>query len=366
MPLAGRDRVTPRCNVCYPVVSPMAEKHRAEVSALAEAPLSGSSAGRRLIVSGVNVIREGRAQPLLHTISTRSSDAGQWEGIALQSYTVPAVFIPRHEHPEHFLNLVLHGASRDEVRTRGLDRRFVSRPGTLFLLPRGTADEVTWGGPTQRTVVAIHPRLLTSSLDETAHETDIELTEHWDLIDRHISALLLELMADLDDGSPVGRMYGESLANALAVYLLQRYAVRQVAPVTYKGGLPGYRLKRVLDYIADSLEENMSLSKLATIAGMSPHYFSELFKQSTGCTPHGYVLRRRIERAKQRLRDPSRSILDVGLDTGFQNPGHLARVFRRLEGVTPSRFRAEYLPRTVGETACVVKYGNAWSAANSR
>jgi len=52
--------------------------------------------------------------------------------------------------------------------------------------------------------VAIHPSLLTNALEETAHESDIELTEHWDLTDGHISALLLEMTADIDDGSPAG------------------------------------------------------------------------------------------------------------------------------------------------------------------
>jgi AraC family transcriptional regulator len=202
-------------------------------------------------------------------------------------------------------------------------------------------DEVNWTGPTQRLALAIHPRLLTNALDETAHETDIELTEHWNLIDRHISALLLEMSADLEDSSPAGTIYGESLANALAVYLLNRYAVRRVAPVVHKGGLPGYRLKRVLDYIANSLEENISLSQLSAIAGMSPHYFSELFKQSTGRTPHHYVLLQRIERAKQHLRDPKRSIIEAGLDAGFQNSSHFARVFRKVEGTSPSKFRAD-------------------------
>jgi AraC family transcriptional regulator len=137
-------------------------------------------------------------------------------------------------------------------------------------------------------------------------------------------------------------MYGESLANALAVYILKRYAVRRLTPVVYKGGLPPYRLKRVLDFIADSLETDISLSQLAALAGMSPHYFSELFKQSTGRTPHNYVLLKRIERAKQQLRDPKRSVIDAGLDSGFQNSSHFARVFRRIEGTTPSKFRAEY------------------------
>jgi len=86
------------------------------------------------------------------------------------------------------------------------------------------------------------------------------------------------------------------------------------------------------------------LSQLATVGGMSPHYFSELFKQSMGSTPHGYVLMQRIERAKQHLRDHKLSIIQVGLESGFQNPSHFARVFRKLVGTTPSAFQTQMWP----------------------
>jgi AraC family transcriptional regulator len=294
-----------------------------------------------LILHGVEVIRAGQVEPLLNVRPRLSSDGAQWGGIALEDHTIPACLVPRHEHREHFLHVVLSGGGKYEVNTGGQTLPFTARPGTTFVLPRGTVDEVMWAGPTHRIAVAIHPRLLTNALDETAHETDIELTEHWDLIDPHINALLLEMAADLNDGSPAGQIYGESLGNALAVYLLKRYAVRSQSPVVYKGGLPEYRLKRVLDYIGDNLAENLSLSHLSQVAGMSPHYFSELFTQSTGRAPHSYVLWRRIERAKLHLLDPKLSIIEAGLDVGFQNPSHFARMFRKLVGTTPSKFRAE-------------------------
>ena len=69
-------------------------------------------------------------------------------------------------------------------------------------------------------------------------------------------------------------------------------------------GLPGYRLKRVLDHIGDNFAEDLSLSQLAAVARISPHYFVELFKQSTGQAPHRYLLLQRIERAKRSLRQP--------------------------------------------------------------
>jgi AraC family transcriptional regulator len=306
-----------------------------------------ASASNGCIDPGIDVLREGRAEPFLDRRPTLSSSPVQWGGIALERYAVPALFIPRHEHTNAFLHLVLRESVKYEVNTRSRVLRLISRPGTIFLLPRGTVDEVNWAGPTHRIAVAINPRLLTHVLEETAHESDIELTEHWDLIDRHISALLVEMSADLEEGSPAGAIYGESLANTLAVYLLRRYAVRRITPVVYKGGLPGNRLRRVLDYIAENLETNISLSKLAAIAEMSPHYFSELFKQSTGRSPHKYILLQRIERAKQHLRDPNRSIIDVGLEAGFQNPSHFARMFRQVAGTTPSRFRGDVLSKAV-------------------
>jgi AraC family transcriptional regulator len=299
------------------------------------------SAGR-LILPGVEVVREGRVEPFLDAHPTLSSAAVRWSSVVVEDYSIPACVIPRHEHIENFLHVVLRGSVKYEVLTRGKRLRFNAGPGTTFILPRGTVDELRWRGPTHRIAVAIHSSLLVSALDESAHESDIELTEQWNVTDQNIMAVLLAMTTDLNQGSPAGRLYGESLANALAVYLLNRYTVRRYAPVAYRGGLPGYRLKRVLDYIGDNIADDLSLSELAAVAGMSQHYFAELFRQSTGRPPHRYVLLQRIERAKKSLRDPGRSTIEAGLEAGFRNPSHFARMFRKFVGVNPSRFQSEW------------------------
>jgi AraC family transcriptional regulator len=293
------------------------------------------------ILSGVEVVREGRVEPFLHAHPTLSSSSVRWPGLAVEDHSIPACVIPRHEHLENFLHVVLRGSVKYEVLTRGRVLDFHAAPGTTFILPQGTIDELRWKGPTHRVAVAVHPSLLVNALDETAHERNIELTEHWNLTDHNVVAVLQAMTADLGAGSPAGRLYGECLANALAVYLLNRYTVRRYTPVAYKGGLPGYRLKRVLDHIGDNLAQDLSLAQLAAIAGMSPHYFAELFKKSTGYAPHRYVLLHRMERAKQDLRNAGRSIIEVGLDAGFENPSHFARMFRKFVGTSPSRFQSE-------------------------
>ena len=299
-------------------------------------------AGGSPIIPGVEVRREGRIEPFLDAHPTLSSAGVKWSGLALADYSVPALVIPKHEHLENFVHVVLWGSVKYQVSTRGKTLEFQANPGTTFILPRGTVDEVVWRGPTQRLAVAVHPRLLVSALDEATRESDIELTEHWNLMDPQIMAVLLAMTTDLNEGSPAGRLYGDALGTALAIHLLHRYAVRRHTPATYRGGLPGFRLKRVLDFVGDNLAEELSLQQLADIAGMSPHYFAQLFKQSTGSPPHRYVLSRRIERAKEKLAGSRRgNVTEVGLEVGFQNPSHFAKIFQKFVGTSPSRFQSE-------------------------
>ena len=106
--------------------------------------------------------------------------------------------------------------------------------------------------------------------------------------------------------------------------------------------MPSARLKRVLDYIGAKLDEDLSLLVLANVAGMNLYYFARLFKQSTGLSPHRYVLEQRVTRAKQLLlHTPEMTVLEAGVRTGFGDQGHFTKVFRRFVGMNPTKFRAQ-------------------------
>jgi AraC family transcriptional regulator len=151
--------------------------------------------------------------------------------------------------------------------------------------------------------------------------------------------------ADLEDGSPTGPLYGESLASTLCVYLAQKYGVFRPKLQTYRGGIPKVRLDRVLKYIRANLSQEIRLHELAQVAGMSTHYFCELFKQSSGLSPYRYVLKQKIDGAKASLMDPKMDIATAGAMAGFINQSHFTKVFRKLVGVTPTDFRARTLAR---------------------
>lgn len=106
-------------------------------------------------------------------------------------------------------------------------------------------------------------------------------------------------------------------------------------------GLPGARLKRVLAFIDEHLNENIGVAELAWNAGLSVYYFTNLFKKSTGFSPYQYILHRRVHRARFLLENTNLSVLDVSLDLGFQHQNNFTRAFRRITGMTPTRFRRD-------------------------
>ena len=135
-------------------------------------------------------------------------------------------------------------------------------------------------------------------------------------------------------------LYGECVGAALALYLLRRYAVRTTRTSKYRRGIPAARLNHVVDFIRQNYARDIRLWELAQLTGMSSNYFCELFKQSTGLSPHEYFLQQRIARAKECLRNPEVTARQVAEATGFADQSHFTKVFRRIVGITRTQFRA--------------------------
>jgi AraC family transcriptional regulator len=89
------------------------------------------------------------------------------------------------------------------------------------------------------------------------------------------------------------------------------------------------------------LATELTLDEMAKSAALSTAHFAQMFHKSTGETPHQFVLRHRIERAKNMLRSAEASVLDVTLACGFKTQQHFTRVFRRMCGITPAEFQRE-------------------------
>jgi AraC family transcriptional regulator len=156
--------------------------------------------------------------------------------------------------------------------------------------------------------------------------------------DGRIGALISAFQAEKDAGSLSGRIYLDSIAQALAAALVQSRGVLRRPLRDVKSRLSPAQVAKVTELVHSHFDRELSLAELAAAAGLSTSYFIQVFHRSTGQTPHQFVLTARIERAKELLKGSQR-VIDVALSCGFQTPQHFARVFRAVCKVSPTEYR---------------------------
>lgn len=98
-------------------------------------------------------------------------------------------------------------------------------------------------------------------------------------------------------------------------------------------------IQHALEYIDKNLNENTNLEKIAGICSLSSCYFSKLFKKEVGMNFVAYVNNLKINKAKEVLKSTDIPILNIALDLGFEDCGYFIRVFKKIEGVTPKKYR---------------------------
>jgi AraC-like DNA-binding protein len=111
-----------------------------------------------------------------------------------------------------------------------------------------------------------------------------------------------------------------------------------LSPLTTVGGLTPWQLRCAHDRIDARLDQEVSLSELASHCGLSISHFARAFARSTGVPPHRWLMQRRVGRAKE-LMLTGTPLAEIALMCGFSDQSHLTRVFSQTTGMTPGRWR---------------------------
>jgi len=98
---------------------------------------------------------------------------------------------------------------------------------------------------------------------------------------------------------------------------------------------------KVMEWLREHLDENVSVGDLADVAGLSPSYFRRWFHREVGSSPRDYVTQLRTEQAKRMLAETDRSITGIAMELGFSTSAYFTAVFHRETGTTPSDFRRQ-------------------------
>lgn len=165
--------------------------------------------------------------------------------------------------------------------------------------------------------------------------------------DALVSAVGLQLVRELHKGSGCDERFMTMLA---PVMLEQVYRIL-TTPETIgfnSRHIHFARLQTVLVYIREHLEENLSVPKLAELAGVSIAHFRRLFVDAMGTPPHGYVLATRLEHARKLLATTPLPIARIADTCGFSSQSHFTACFRTAHASTPAEYRQRVMTEAGG------------------
>jgi AraC family transcriptional regulator len=252
---------------------------------------------------------------------------------------------PRHwvRHDQAFAMMLGTGSIEWGSRRSAMEK-FDYQAGDLALCDRHVGE---WVGlmATPHLQLGISDAPLMAASDGAYGE--VGLHPHRKFADPRLGALVAAAHAEMVAGFSSGRLFLDSIEQAMAVALVNGYAVRHRPVQMYKGGLGSARLRTIKELVHAKIEDDLSLDEMAQSVGLSTAHFARMFRKSTGETPHQFVLRQRIERAKAMLRAPDARILDVAVACGFKTQQHFAQVFRDVCGVSPTEYRQDFLDSEV-------------------
>ncbi len=293
----------------------------------------------------IDSVQKDASLQVMPNLPLLTSHASGWNNVHLAHFRQPAWELPQFYQLQHIIIVPL---MRQTVTAEFvLDGRLYKvqyHPNDYLhscveIYPVAVCSKLCW----DKEVEFIHFYLEPAFVSHIAHEVidpdRVEILFEPKKSDLLIYQICLALKADLDADGVGNGFYADSMATALAAHLLQHYSTRKYKIREHENGLSRYKLTQAIEYMNDHLSENLSLASIAAELHMSQYYFCRLFKQSTGMTPHQYLTRQRIERAKQLLKLPELTVTRIAHECGFANQSHFAKYFRLRTGVSPQQFR---------------------------
>jgi AraC family transcriptional regulator len=274
------------------------------------------------------------AQPVLFR------NLAHWPGVHLKHTRVlPGELLP-FAPKYHELNMAIAGSIRTRKQSAGglqIDVR--ERAGQMCLTTAGQTMTAKWEGEFEYVAFDIEPEHMVQTAIENRFSPRFELRDDFAGSDALMLQIGHALLREAQTENCADSLYAESLTQTLTLHLLKNYSTASYATENLNGGLPGFKLNRVTDYINDNLGEEITLAELAAVAGLSRFHFSRAFSRSTGCTPQQYLMKQRVERAKDLLADRKLPLAEIGLLAGFKNQSHFTTLFRKFTNLTPKVWR---------------------------
>lgn len=279
----------------------------------------------------VEMARVLKTAPLQIASDPSSGAITHWKHGALHDVVEPMT--------DHVIMTYPTGVQRLERHTGKSVAIGTARSGVVTIIPAGSS--ARWDIPGSVDVIQLY--LPQDALGRIAHEANIpapsDLLERTGYPDPVVSGLLMSAADMLEGNAALDHLFRQQLTDVLATRLLAEHAGEAPTFELAIGGLSPRALRRAIERLRSDRDTDVSLTMLASDAGLSRFHFCRAFKESTGLSPHAWLRQQRLDQAMNMLRDTDTPIAAIAAQLGYASQTAFAAAFKKLTEETPSDWR---------------------------
>src|SRR5271154_3466720 len=191
----------------------------------------------------------------------------------------------------------------------------------------------------------VHYHIPRETFDAFTDDNEVSRIESLAVINGTVDPVLHQLtqliLPSLTRPQAFSSLFLEYFRLLFCAHMAQKYSVSMDRVARPRGGLAPWQKRRVIDLFREHLDGSIRLPTLARECSLSVSHFARAFRQSFGTPPHHYLVRQRVECAKQLLSGTNRSLCEVAQQAGFSDQPSFSRTFKAVVGITPGQWRRQ-------------------------
>lgn len=275
-----------------------------------------------------------------------------WSGVAAElRYHPPGELPPVDlEQTEIGIATASHPDTMVSRRGNGIRQSTKAVPGTIWTCPAGVREEDIAMNDWHECLHIYLPHARFAQLSDVrggSMLTASDISYLADIDDELIRQIGWTFLTELKAPTSAGRVLVETLALALTARLAHAHAAGvpdRADRVRTRHALDDIRIRRVIDYMAQHLGEEIGIDDLAAVACLSPFHFIRMFRRRMGMPPSRYLGHMRLEQAKTLLVQGDQSLADIAAACRFSSQANFTRAFHRATGLPPGVYRKSWRP----------------------
>lgn len=276
-------------------------------------------------------------QPLVIELSSYNLN---WEGILIEKGYSPYFYPNNVITPYFYFALAIDSKFNWKIKDNNELKSLKTETGEIWINPPNTPFSHIIDEPCYFIILTVEEITLFKYFEGVLPKDKLQFLNNYNLIDCNLKYFIELFLNEVINKGKNGIQYIQNLLRLFSIYFIKNYSnyYDLIAQIKYSSIIDDRKLKLINEYINKNIESDISIDDLANLCKLSKFYFLKEFKKASGITPYQYIIKLKLEKAKELLKNER--IIDITYQLGFSDQSHFTNSFKKYFGYPPGEYKS--------------------------